>query len=153
MIRISSISKALIVLTLVLSAGIAYAGSQEYSTVAAGGYDLVSYHEKDGPKKGTGAFVSNHNGENYLFSSEENKNRFEKNPKKYLPEYGGWCAYGAALGKKFVGDPEVWKVVDGKLYLNLNNDIQEKWEAELNSNIAEADKNWGSIKDKPPGEL
>ncbi len=141
------------VFSIILGTGIANAGKQVYSTVGAGGYDLVSYHEESGPKEGTGAFVVEHDGVNYLFSSEENKETFTKNPNKYLPEYGGWCAYGASLGKKFIGDPEVSKVIDGKLYLNLNKEIQEKWEAELQKNIATADKKWDGIKGKSPGKL
>lgn len=144
---------SLFVFSLVLGAGIAQAGKQVYSTVGAGGYDLVSYHKDDGPKEGTGAFIVEHDGVNYLFSSEENKKTFANNPNKYLPEYGGWCAYGASVGKKFVGDPEVWKLIDGELYFNLNNDIQKKWEADLQKNIAAADKKWNGIKDKSPGNL
>lgn len=51
---------------------------------------------------------------------------FEVNPQKYLPAYGGYCAYGLGVGKKFVADPEVWKIVDGKLYLNLDKGIQQE---------------------------
>lgn len=144
---------SLFVFSLILGAGIAQAGKQVYSTVGAGGYDLVSYHQNDGPKKGTGAYVVEHEGVNYLFSSEENKKTFEKDPHKYMPAYGGWCAYGASVGKKFVGDPEVWKIVDKKLYLNLNKEIQGKWEADLQKNIVAADKKWNGIKHKSPSEL
>lgn len=143
----------LFVFSFVFAAGVSNAGTQVYSTVGAGGYDLVSYHQNDEPKKGTGAFVAEHAGVNYLFSSEENKKTFAENPNKYLPEYGGWCAYGASVGKKFIGDPEVWKVVDGKLYFNLNKDIQGKWETDLQKNITTANNKWDAIKEKSPGEL
>ncbi|MGH7884149.1 MAG: YHS domain-containing (seleno)protein [Thermodesulfobacteriota bacterium] len=153
MIRFKSVATFIFVLSAVFSAGYAFAGSEVYSQVGAGGYDLVSYHQADGPKEGTGLFVVEHADVNYLFSSEENKNTFAENPDKYLPAYGGWCAYGAALGKKFIGDPKVSKIVDGKLYLNLNNEIQGKWEAELQKNIAAANEKWNVIKDKSPSEL
>jgi len=52
---------------------------------------------------------------------------FEANPEKYIPAYGGYCAYGVAVGNKFIADPELWMIEDGKLYLNLDTDIQKKW--------------------------
>ena len=61
-----------------------------------------------------------------MFATAEHQNLFSAEPQKYLPADGGYCAYGVAVDKKFVADPEVWKVQDGKLYLNLNRDIQKK---------------------------
>lgn len=117
------------------------------------GYDLVSYHTSKQPLRGNGYFVSVHDGINYLFSTEENKKAFDANPSKYLPAYGGYCAYGVAVGKKFFSNPEVWRVVDGRLYLNLDTDIQKKWLKDIPGYIKTADKNWSSIKDKAPSEL
>jgi len=81
----------------------------------------------------------------YLFSTEENMKTFKKSPAKYVPAYGGYCAYGAAVGKKFNGDPEVWKIVDGTLYLNLNEDVSKIWNKDVPGNIAKADTNWKTI--------
>ena len=85
--------------------------------------------------------------------NEENQKAFQQNPSKYLPAYGGYCAYGVAVGKKFVGDPEVWEIVDDRLYLNLNPDIQNKWKESTSDHIVQADQNWPGIKDKAPAEL
>ncbi|MEW6144264.1 MAG: YHS domain-containing (seleno)protein [Thermodesulfobacteriota bacterium] len=125
----------------------------EVATVAAGGYDVVSYFTESGPVRGNGRYTVEYNGVTYLFSSEANKNAFEKDPLKYLPAYGGYCAYGVAKGKKFWGDPAVWEVVDGTLYLNLDKSIQQEWDKDKPGYITQANSNWGTIKDKSPGEL
>ena len=78
---------------------------------------------------------------------------FEANPEKYAPAYGGWCAYGVAVGKKFVANPEVWKIVRGKLYLNLERDIQSKWNQDIPGYIKTADTNWTEIREKAPSDL
>lgn len=123
------------------------------STTGVQGYDLVSYHTANGPTRGNGHHVSVHEGVTYLFSSKENRKTFERNPTKYLPAYGGFCAFGVSVGKKFVGDPEVWKIVDGRLYLNLDENIQKQWSKDIPGRIGLADKNWPIIKDKSPSEL
>ena len=84
---------------------VAVAGSTATSTVGAGGYDLVSYHTGEKPLRGNGNHVVVHEGVTYLFTSEETKETFASDPDRYLPVYGGYCAYGVAVGKKFVGDP------------------------------------------------
>ena len=117
------------------------------------GYDLVSYHTTQGPTRGNGHHVSTHQGVTYLFASKENKSTFDQNPNKYLPAYGGYCAFGVSVGKKFVGDPEVWKIVDGRLYLNLDKNIQKEWSKDIPGRIKLAEKNWPQIKDKSPSEL
>ena len=123
------------------------------STVAAGGYDVVSYHQNAKPQRGNGNHVANYNGATYLFVDNTNKEEFEQNPEKYAPAYGGYCAFGVSVGKKFVGDPDVWKVVNGKLYLNLDTSIQDEWHKDIPENITKANKNWPSIKHLAPGDL
>ena len=124
-----------------------------HGITGVGGYDLVSYHINKQPLRGNGYNVSVHDGVSYLFATKENKETFDANPDKYLPAYGGYCAYGVAVGKKFYSDPEVWRVVDGRLYLNLDTDIQKKWVKDIPGYIKTADKNWSNIKDKAPSEL
>ena len=123
------------------------------STTGVQGYDLVSYHTSNGPVRGNGHHVSVHGGTTYLFASKENKQAFDQNPQKYLPAYGGYCAFGVSVGKKFIGDPEVWKVVDGTLYLNLDKNIQKEWLKDVPGRIETANKKWNEIKDKSPEEL
>jgi hypothetical protein len=72
---------------------------------------------------------------------------------KYVPHYGGFCAYGVAVGVQFDGDPRLWKIVDGKLSLNLNPDMQKKWERDIPGHMTKADTNWSVMQDKAPAEL
>ena len=83
----------------------------------------------------------------------EHLDAFKANPDKYLPQYGGFCAFGAALGKKFDGNPRLWKIVNGKLYFNLNEEIVSKWVTDIPGNIAKADQNWKKIAAKRPDQL
>ncbi|ABD82026.1 YHS domain-containing (seleno)protein [Saccharophagus degradans] len=131
----------------------ANAGSADHSAPAVQGYDVVSYHIEKRPAKGNGHYVATHNGATYLFSSEENLSEFKKSPEKYAPAYNGYCAFGVSVGKKFIGDPEVWRIVEGKLYLNLDANIQSEWLKDVPGKIKEADKNWKRIASKSPESL
>jgi YHS domain-containing protein len=131
----------------------ATAADYTHSTPAVQGYDVVSYQTGKRPIRGNGNFVSNHEGATYQFSSKENLEIFEINPEKYIPAYGGYCAFGASVGKKFIGDPEVWRVVDGTLYLNLDTGIQAEWLKDVTGRIKTADAKWIEIKDKSPASL
>ncbi|WP_372370202.1 YHS domain-containing (seleno)protein [Candidatus Uabimicrobium sp. HlEnr_7] len=125
----------------------------ENSVVAVGGYDVVSYHQGEKPQRGNGNHITDHAGATYLFANDENKEEFEKDPQKYIPAFGGYCAYGVSVNKKFVGDPDVWKIVDEKLYLNLDTGIQEVWSEDVPGNIEKANENWQSIKHVAPQDL
>lgn len=151
--RFKSIMLAIFVVTVSLWAANSYAGNVEYSTTGVLGYDLVSYHTEGKPVRGDGNNLVVVDGVTYLFANEDNKNAFEKNPANYLPAYGGYCAFGVSVNKKFVGDPEVWKIVDGTLYLNLDRNIQKMWFEDIPGNIVKAEQNWPNIKDKAPADL
>ncbi|PSL20993.1 YHS domain-containing (seleno)protein [Shimia abyssi] len=121
--------------------------------LALQGYDAVAYHTVGEPTKGDFQITSVYNEATYRFASEENKAKFDADPESYAPQYGGYCAFGAAMGFKFDGDPTVWKIVDGELFLNLAPSIQTRWESDLDNLIVQADNNWVSIEDKAPAEL
>ena len=123
------------------------------SIVGVQGYDLVSYRTSGTPQRGNGNHIVEHHGITYQFVNQENKARFANDPHRYLPVYGGYCAYGVAVGKKFVGDPEVWKIVGSKLYLNLDNKIQGIWNKDISGNIQKAEANWPKIKNKKASDL
>ncbi len=89
----------------------------------------------------------------YAFASDEHKTLFAKSLEKYLPVYGGYCAYSVAVGKKFVADPEMWAIVGGKLYLNLDKGIQQKWQQDIPGYIVKVEKNWPEIKEKNAADL
>lgn len=142
----------LVTLAVLLSSTGALAGVAHH-TVGAGGYDLVSYRTGEKPVRGNGNHVVVHQGVTYLFQSEKSRAAFEKDPERFLPAYGGFCAYGVAVGKKFAGDPDVWEIVDDRLYLNLDNKIQGVWAKDVSGNVAKANRNWPRIKDVPAAEL
>lgn len=121
--------------------------------LALQGVDPVSYFTDGAPKDGDFQITSVHEGAIYRFVSKENKAAFEADPAKYLPQYGGYCAMGAAMGMKLDGDPDLWKIVEGKLYLNVAPAITEKWQADAPNLIQQADAKWTEIKDKAPAEL
>ncbi len=141
---------AAILAAVLFGAAAAHAAGFNPSNVGAGGYDVVSYFKDSRATPGSGWHVAIHDGTAYLFSSKANRKTFMKSPQKYLPEFGGYCAYGAAVGKKFFADPTVWKIVEGKLYLNLDKKIQKKWEGDLDKNLAKAYANWPKIMDADP---
>ncbi len=114
---------------------------------------MVSYHVNKRPVRGSGHFVADFEGATYLFASLENKETFTSNPAKYVPAYNGYCAFGVAKGKKFAGDPEVWRIVDDTLYLNLDTKIQDLWLQDTDTMIKDGAKNWKRIKNVSPTEL
>ncbi len=121
--------------------------------LAMHGYDPVAYFTEGRARVGKAAFSSKHGNAAYRFVSKANKEKFEQNPQRYVPQYGGYCAFGVAVGAKFDGDPTLFRIVDDKLYLNLNPDIQATWEKDIAGNIVKADGNWTQIRDKAPSEL
>jgi YHS domain-containing protein len=125
----------------------------EISAPVMGGYDPVSYFKMGKPMRGSGYHTATYNGGTYLFANKENKGKFMANPEKYAPQFGGYCAYGVSVGKKFYSDPNIWKIVDGKLYLNLDKNIQKKWNEDISGHITKADSNWMKIEHKAPSQL
>ena len=115
----------------------------------AAGYDLVSYTEEKAIK-GSDKFMYKHKGVVYRFSSKVNLLKFEKNPVKFLPQYGGWCAYAMATkGEKVKVNPKTFELRNGKLYLFYDayfDNTYEDWiEQEPEELVIKADKNWASI--------
>ncbi len=113
--------------------------------IAINGYDPVAFFTESKPVHGDPGIQAKHEGATYLFSSEANKKSFEKSPSKYAPQFGGYCAYGIAVGALFPIEVETWQVIDGKLYFNLNPQIVEAFKADTKGNIAKAEKNWPGI--------
>jgi YHS domain-containing protein len=112
--------------------------------VGAGGYDVVSYTQ-GGPKKGDAKFAASYNGAKWYFSSAENMKAFEASPAKYAPAFGGYCAYAVANGVTAKGDPLLWKIVGGRLYLNLNKQAYKRWNDDIPGNIASGNANWPKV--------
>jgi YHS domain-containing protein len=122
------------------------------------GYDAVSYFQSDKPLKGDPKFQTKQGDALYFFSSDANKQEFLKNPKKYEPQFGGWCAYAVATSKDKVDiDPESFVIQDGRLLLFYNGvwaDTRKKWkntkEKDPKAYLKDADTNWPSVIGKEP---
>jgi YHS domain-containing protein len=113
---------------------------------AVHGYDVVAYFNSGVATPGSDKFAVAYRGATYRFASQANLDAFLADSDRFTPAFGGFCAFGAALGKKFDGDPQVWKIVDDRLYLNLNSDIAAEWSKDIPGNIAKAEKNWAKIR-------
>lgn len=124
--------------------------SEIYSTKdgAIKGYDPVAYFEVGKPVKGKSDLTYAWHGANWHFANQKNLDAFKANPEKYAPQYGGYCAYGLAKGKKYKIEPEAWDIVDGKLYLNYDLGVQKTWQENRSGYIAKADKNWAEVQKK-----
>ncbi len=115
----------------------------EGNKYAISGYDATSYFDSNKPIKGSKNYSIKYHGATWLFASEENKNKFNDNPQKYAPQYGGHCAWREAQdGKEVYGDPTVWTIVDDKLYLNYNKEINARWVKDIPGFIKKADNFW-----------
>ena len=110
-------------------------------------YDPVAYFTEGRPLRGKREFNAEYQGAKYAFSSEINREQFLSDPDKYVPQYGGYCAYGVVHGGKSEVDPEVWEVVDGKLYLMISGGTKSIWQKRKKAYIQMADKAWQSIID------
>lgn len=115
------------------------------SNVAIDGYDPVAFFADARPVNGAPNITATYQGATYFFATDEHKRLFEQNPGKYAPQYGGFCAYGAALGALFPVDINTWQIRNGRLYLNLNAEILKKFNADFNGNIAKAERNWPGL--------
>ncbi|MEM9939062.1 MAG: YHS domain-containing (seleno)protein [Pseudomonadota bacterium] len=116
-----------------------------FSNVAVEGHDPVAYFKVGEPVKGSKDFTTTYEGAEFRFSSAENKAEFEADPARYAPQYGGYCAWAVAQGQTAKGDADHWAVVDGKLYLNYNRSIQNKWNEDRSGFITSADQNWPTV--------
>jgi YHS domain-containing protein len=110
--------------------------------VALKGYDPVAYFTAGEAVPGTDQYAYRWQGASYRFVSADNLERFKGEPEKYLPQYGGYCAYAMSLNRIADIDPDHWAIVEGKLYLNNNFFAHTLWSVNKSGNIASADKNW-----------
>ena len=110
--------------------------------LAIQGYDTVAYFKEGKALKGNDSFTFQWHKMTWYFLSMENRDLFAAAPEKYAPQYDGYCAWAMAEARKAQTDPEVWKIVDGKLYLNCSKTAYEKWSLDIPGNIKKANKNW-----------
>lgn len=148
------ISPARLTLAVLLLAGSApalraQAVNADRDHLALYGYDAVAYQAENAARKGTDEYTATYEGNTYRFASAANRDAFTANPSRYVPAFGGYCAYGVAQGHKVKVDPEAFRVVNGTLYLNYDKGVQKKWLTDIPGNIAKANGNWPGLKDRP----
>ena len=118
------------------------------SKVAVSGYDTVAFFTDSKAVNGSPFISAEHQAATYFFASEDHKKLFLEHPENYVPQCGGFCAYGVGLGKLFPVDINTWQVRNGRLYLNLNGAVLQKFNADFQGNVAKAEKNWPLLVEK-----
>lgn len=149
-------------LLIVLLVGIAVAigacnRSTGFAKVSAGsdglaikGFDTVAYFAAGSAAKGDPKYAFVWNGAKWLFENADNLERFRQDPEAYAPQFGGYCSYAVSKGYTADGDPEAWKMVDGKLYLNYSPEVKSLWEKDETANISKGAANWAGFEANPP---
>jgi len=118
------------------------------SGVAIQGYDPVAFFTDHSPVKGKPEFTSSADGATYQFASQEHKELFEKDPMKYEPAFGGYCAYGVSRNKLAPVDVDAYQIVDGKLLLQYSKSIRDSFNQDQKSNLTKANENWPGLVEK-----
>jgi len=148
---------------LTLAAGAALAGPQyvDPTGFAASGHDVVAYFdleqapvgsEQPPAVAGRADITAEWNGATFAFASEENRDRFLADPGAFAPQYDGHCAYGVARGGKVPGNPDLWRIVDGKLYLNITRNVVGFWEEDIPGNLNQSEVNWAELEPAPASD-
>ena len=136
--------------------GTAFAGEQyvDKTGFAVSGYDVVSYFDlpqskvgqpQQSPLPGSSAITADYNGAKFAFANAANRDTFLANPAAFVPQYDGHCAYGVAKGGKVPGNPTLWRIVDGKLYLNITKNVVGFWEEDIPGNLKKSTRNWKGL--------
>ena len=138
-IAVSALSFA----SLSLAAGVEV--NADSNDLAIKGYDPVAYFVDNNAVQGNAQYSAAYNDAIYYFSSAEHRDLFKQSPAKYAPQFGGYCAFGVTKQQKFDVDPEAFKIVEGKLYLNLNKNVQKRWIKDIPGNVSEGNEIWQEI--------
>ncbi|RNF33053.1 YHS domain-containing (seleno)protein [Paracoccus methylarcula] len=146
-------------LAVILAAGLgfpAFAGEQfiDPTGFAVSGYDVVAYRDlgqaapglpQPAAIPGKAGITAEYNGAVFAFATTENRVRYLENPAYFAPQYDGHCAYGVSRNNKVPGNPNLWRIVDGRLYLNITPKVAAYWERDIPGNIDLAEENWPEI--------
>ena len=116
--------------------------------VAIQGYDPVAFFTDHQPVKGSQQFLSKHDGAIYFFASKEHRDLFAKDPAKYEPAFGGYCAYGLSKGKLVEIDVDAFQIVDGRLLLQYSKGVRDDFNKDAKGNLAKAEANWPGLVEK-----
>jgi YHS domain-containing protein len=120
------------------------------SGLAVRGYDAVAFFAENAAVSGSPSFEYTWNGAKWLFASAENLEKFKAAPTVYAPQFGGYCSYAVSHGYTADGDPATWKIADGKLYLNYNQEAKQEWEKNQDKFIKDGEQNWKEFQTRKP---
>lgn len=146
-----NVAKLAFAFTIVLGTGVSvFAQSKTLINVdktglAVQGYDVVAYFTDGKPVKGSPQFASAHGGGTYHFASAEHKAAFDKEPAKYAPQFGGYCAWAVSKNSTAKIEPDAFQVVNGRLLLQYDKSIRDKFSKDTAGNLAKADANWPGL--------
>lgn len=138
----------LLVVTVFLTCAVSSVLAGEYferNNIAIDGYDPVAYFTEQKPVRGSTQFRSDFHGSTFQFASAAHRDTFAANPEQFVPQYGGYCAYGMARGYKAKIDPAAFTIVGHKLYLNYGEAVRSRWLADVPGYIQKADANWPEV--------
>ncbi len=127
------------------AAGSAEPINKDKQGVAIQGYDPVAYFTQSKPVKGSSAFTHQWMNSTWWFASAEDRDLFAKDPEKYAPQFGGYCAYGVSQNHTAPIDPEAWTVIDVKLYLNYSQGVKKTWSGNIPKYLEDANRNWPAL--------
>ncbi len=113
--------------------------------VAVRGTDVVAYATRGRAVAGSAAFTHDWRGATWRFATAAHRDLFAADPERYAPAYGGFCAFAVSEGYTAPIDPNAWRIVDGRLYLNFNQSVQRRWEGDIPGRIARGNANWPAL--------
>ena len=116
-----------------------------FGNLALRGYNPVAYFAESRPVEGSKQFTHHYADVTWRFTNAANRDLFAQDPERHAPQFGGYCAWGISQAKFFDGDPQIWKIVGGKLYVNYNKEIEKTWEPDIPGFIEKADTNWPTL--------
>jgi hypothetical protein len=122
---------------------------------AVGGRDVVAYFNLPRTARpsqgipGSRRFTTSWKGSVFAFDTAENRDQFSANPERYAPQFDGHCAWAAGQGYKAPASPDVWAIVEGKLYLNYSHSVRGRWEKGMSQQIEAAKANWLKLGNEP----
>lgn len=122
-------------------------------SLALHGVDTVALSTLNAVAPGDATHTVIHDGVAYYFASAISAEMFLADPAKYMPQYGGFCAFAVAIGKKLDGDPRYADIVDGKLYLFVNAKVFAKYKEDPEGTIRKAEETWPTIREAAVGSL
>lgn len=154
--KIATILKSATLSSAVIFSSLTFAvdidANADANDLAIKGYDTVAYFTMNKPVMGSAEYSASYKNSIFHFSNAKHRDLFKADSGKYAPQFGSFCAMGVAMGLKLDTDPTAWRIVDGKLYLNFNKDVQKAWLRDVPGNLQTAEQNWPSLKLLTPAQ-